>query len=244
MEVPAPPPIVQDICSRQLLDLQEAGDVSRRPASSDSAAGSAREAWRPAFTADYPYGAKPSCDAEDASGAPAEGAGGGLCLGTRSASAGAGPGVRTEDNPASRAPIHRVPQPATQQQPREDQPAGGQSRSPGAVRLRKASGKRSHSPSRSPCSPRRERSRGRARRPRRAATAPATATRPRAVRAPAAKTAGADRLELEIRVLRHARAQNLPALLPPFLRSLSTEQLRSTVVFVMEEWSRREATTP
>ena len=52
---------------------------------------------------------------------------------------------------------------------------------------------------------------------------------------------GAGTLEVEIGVLRHSRAANLPLLLPPFLRSLSTQQLRSTVVLVMEEWSRREA---
>ena len=52
------------------------------------------------------------------------------------------------------------------------------------------------------------------------------------------------RLEVEIGALRFARTEDMPALLPAFLRSLSTEQLRSTVMMVMDEWGRREAMGP
>ena len=73
------------------------------------------------------------------------------------------------------------------------------------------------------------------------------AGRPRPVEAPPRRESAhppsvpeAGRFRTEIRVLRHSPAEDLPLLLPPFLRTLSTQQLRSTVVLVMEEWIRRE----
>ena len=73
------------------------------------------------------------------------------------------------------------------------------------------------------------------------------AGRPRPVEAPSRREGAhprsvpeAGRVRTEIRVLRHLPAEDLPLLLPPFLQTLSTQQLRSTVVLVMEEWIRRE----
>ena len=158
---------------------------------------------------------------------------------------GAAAGSHPTGPPPARPPIHRV----QQEQPR------GRSRSQESLRLlpaRESSGVDSYDPSRSPCSSWRERSRPPCpRRRRRAATAPLAPRRGtgsrRGGRSPAPvpprrDAPGAGSLETEIGVLRHSRAANLPLLLPPFLRSLSTEQLRSTVALVMEEWSRREAT--
>ena len=174
---------------------------------------------------------------------------------------GAPAGSHPTGPPPARPPIHRVQQepPLPQQQQQQEQ-ARGRSRSQESLRLlpaRERSGVDSYDPSRSPCSSRRERSRGRPRRRRRAATAPIASRRgagsrrggrspppvpPRRVEGAFLPYApGAGSLETEIGVLRHSRAANLPLLLPPFLRSLSTQQLRSTVVLVMEEWSRREA---
>ena len=163
------------------------------------------------------------------------------------------PPRREPPPPAQREPLLRQPQ-------QQGEPARLRSRSQESLRLLPGREESSLEPddfSRSPCTSRRERSRGRPCRGRRAATAPIALRRDSGGRrggraclpVPTPQVDGASlrrsprpvSLETEIGVLRHSRAANLSLLLPPFLRSLSTRQLRSTVVLVMEEWSRREA---
>ena len=163
------------------------------------------------------------------------------------------PPRREPPPPAQREPLLRQPQ-------QQGEPARLRSRSQESLRLLPGREESSLEPddfSRSPCTSRRERSRGRPCRGRRAATAPIALRRDTGGRrggraclpVPTPQVDGASRrrsprpvsLETEIGVLRHSRAANVSLLLPPFLRSLSTRQLRSTVVLVMEEWSRREA---
>ena len=147
--------------------------------------------------------------------------------------------------PPGRGPPQRpeAAQPPLMLREAQDAPVGAH-----AVCLQPARGESSAASdddSRSPSPPRRERSRPSPRRRRRAATAPIASQRDAADRrggqAGRHPPSEAGSLETDIRMLRHARAANLPLLLPPFLRSLSTQQLRSTVVLVMDEWHRREA---
>ena len=178
----------------------------------------------------------------------------------------AAPGPPPWDPPAApgppppRPPAWRVRQEAPPPQPREqEERARRRARSQEASHLlpaRERSSSGSYERSRPASTARRERSRGRSAGHRRAATVPIASERgssgrragrpfpaeapPRGAGAHPPSVPGAGRLETEISVLRHSRAEDLPLLLPPFLRTLSTQQLGSTVVLVMEEWIRRE----